>query len=101
VAFILSLCHVLRSDRLKEARPAGAGIEFGIRRKQRQSTTGAGVNTRLLIIEQRAAKRPLRPLAAKDAELLRRQPLSPLVVGQFELGKRERTSQLTFGIEDA
>src|SRR5687767_1062861 len=70
--------HVAWRNRLKEAWPAGAGIEFRLRRKQRQPAAGAAIDALFLVIEQRPAERPLGAAAAEDAELVRRQASLPL-----------------------
>ena len=73
---------VLVGDRLEEARPAGARIELRVRRKQRQPAADARVDAGALVVEQRAAERPLGAVRARDRELLRRQlrPATPASV---------------------
>ena len=70
---------VLVGDRLEEARPAGARIELRVRRKQRQPATDARIDAGALVVEQRAAERPLGAMRARDRELLRRQLFLPLL----------------------
>src|SRR4029079_5263967 len=64
-------------------------FEFGLRRKQRQVTTGAGEGTLSLFLVERTRARPLGAVLAQDVELGRRQALAPLVIGQrLEVGWR-------------
>ena len=64
---------VLVGDRLEEARPAGARIELGVRREQRQPAADARVDAAALVVEQRAAERPLGAVRARHGELLGRE----------------------------
>jgi hypothetical protein len=54
----------------------------------------------LLVVEQRAAKRPLGALAASDLELCRREQLPPLVVRLDDASRRDGADQLPFVVED-
>ena len=84
VAAVLFGDDVLVGDRLEEARPAGAGIELRVRGEERQTAADAGVDALPLVVEERAAERPLGALAARDLELLAGQQLAPLGVGLLD-----------------
>ncbi len=73
--------HVLVGHRLEEARPAGARVELRVRGKERQAAADARVDAVPLVVEQRAAERPLGPMRARNLELLGRQLLPPLGLG--------------------
>src|ERR1700686_5251601 len=57
-------------QRLIEARPAGAALEFRLRGEQRQVTAGAGEDALAMLLEQRARTGPLGALLAQDLVLL-------------------------------
>src|SRR5215472_13276051 len=67
-------------QRRPETRPAGAALEFGLGREQRQIAAGAAESTVAMLVEQRAGERPLGAFAAQHIKLFRRQQLAPLVV---------------------
>src|SRR5437879_12027441 len=67
-------------ERLKEARPAGAAVEFGLRIKQLLATGGAAEDARPVLFIQRAGARGLSSVAAQHPVLLRRQLAAPLLV---------------------
>lgn len=71
---------------LKEARPAGAGIKFGVRRKQWRTTTDAGKLPGLFFVVQRVAERPLGSPFAGNVKLLRAQLFTPLRIGFGDFG---------------
>jgi hypothetical protein len=72
--------HIFIADRLKKAGPAGAGVELGVGRKERQLAANAGIDAGLLVVEQGAAERAFGTFAARDGELHRRQLRSPFSV---------------------
>jgi len=57
-------------ERFIEARPAGAGFEFGAGSEQRQAAQPAAISTRLLVVEEASAKRRLGPMVEHDPPLL-------------------------------
>ena len=72
-------------ERLVEARPAGAALEFGLGGEQRQVAAGAGEDALAVLLQQRARARALGALLAQDFILLRRQLRAPFGVGLFDL----------------
>jgi hypothetical protein len=78
---ILALAHGVRLGRRPEAGPAGAGIEFGIRRKQRRTTAYAFEHPVALFAVERMREGRLGAVLAGDTVLLGREQLSPLLVG--------------------
>ena len=72
---------VFFGDRLKETGPAGAGIELGFGREQREVATDAVVNAGFVLVIKCAAKGGFRALIARNAKLFRRQKLGPLRIG--------------------
>src|SRR5690349_8683940 len=76
---------VRRIDRLPEARPAGAGIELGVRGEEGQATGGADIDALLMVLVERRGPGPLRALLAQDAVLLRSEDLLPLGVRLLDL----------------
>src|SRR5216683_885646 len=72
-------------ERLVEARPAGAALEFRLRGEQRQVAAGAGEDALAMLLEQRARSRTLGALLAQDLILLRRQLRAPFRIGLFDL----------------
>src|SRR5215203_3328212 len=93
------LAHILRCDRLKEARPAGPRIEFRIRREQRQTAADAGVNSGLLVVEQVPAERRFGSLIPQDAKLCRGEALLPLSLRQHEFRRLDGANQLALTIK--
>src|SRR5207237_1644978 len=53
-------------ERLVEAWPAGAALEFGIRGEQGQIAAGAGEDTLAFFLQERARTRPLGAVLAQD-----------------------------------
>src|SRR5262249_50227363 len=76
---VLALVHRVLQRRPK-TRPAGAALEFGLGREQRQVAAGAAESTVAMLVEQRAGERPLGAFAAQHVKLFRRQHLAPFVV---------------------
>src|SRR6185437_4244843 len=72
-------------DRIVEARPAGAALEFQLRLEQGRVAGDAGKDTRAMLVQQRAAAGPLRAVAAHDLVLVGRQELAPFGVGVVDL----------------
>src|SRR5437763_17212630 len=68
-------------ERGAKAGPAGAALEFHIRRKELLAACRAGEGTAALFLVQRARPSTLRAVLAEHVELLRRQALAPLVFG--------------------
>ncbi len=90
---------VFFGDRLEEAGPTGAGIEFGFRRKQGQTTTDADVNAGFMVVVKRAAKSWFGPFAASDAVLFWRQLLFPFFVAFNYFGNGSDRADLAFVVE--
>src|SRR4051794_13038176 len=72
-------------DRLVEARPARAALEFGVGGEQRQVAAGAGEDALAVLLEQRAGARPLGALLAQDLILLRGELGTPFGVRLLDL----------------
>src|SRR5581483_4976483 len=72
-------------ERLVEARPASAALEFGVGGEQRQVAAGAGKDALAMLLQKRARPRPLGALLAQDLVLLRGELRAPLVVGLLDL----------------
>src|SRR6202011_3961938 len=70
VARVPDAFDVQRSDGLEEARPAGAGIEFGIGPEQRQPAEPARVDAVLLVVEKDAAEGGLGAMFEEHAALV-------------------------------
>src|SRR5262249_18774757 len=68
-------------DRIVEARPTGSALEFLHRLEQRLAASRTAKRSAALLIVQRAASRPLRPVSAHDVVLLRCKQAPPLSVG--------------------
>src|SRR5450631_155755 len=86
-----------------EARPAAAGIEFGVGFEQRLAAAGAGVGARRLLVLVFAGEWPLGRLLAQHRVLHRRQFLAPLDLVLFDLaghrlGKGHETSLQTLRV---
>ena len=77
-------------QRLVKTWPAGAALEFRLRREQRQVATGAGEDSLAMLLEQRTGPGALGALLAQDLILLRRELGTPFRVGllDFELSSR-------------
>src|SRR4051812_41850597 len=73
---------------LGKARPAAAGIEFGIGFEQRLAAAGAGIGALALLMLVLAGERPLGRLLAQHRVLHRRQFLTPLGFALLDLGGR-------------
>src|ERR1700738_4956845 len=72
-------------ERLIKTRPAGAALEFGVGREQRQVAAGAGEDALAMFLEQRARTRALGALLAQDLILLRSELRAPFRIGLFDL----------------
>src|SRR6185312_2819753 len=72
-------------ERLIETRPAGAALELGLRREQRQVAAGAGEDALTVLLQQRAGAWPLGALVAQYLVLLRRQLRAPFGIGLLDL----------------
>src|SRR6516164_4559003 len=68
-------------DRIVEARPTGSALEFLHRLEQRLAAARTAKRSAALLVVQRAASRPLRPVSAHDVVLLRRKQATPLGIG--------------------
>src|SRR5450756_766888 len=66
-ALVRFSADILARDRLREAGPATAGIEFGVGIEERRTTTDAGVGARLLAVVVGAGKGALGALLARNA----------------------------------
>lgn len=80
-AAILAQDDAVRRDGPEVARPAGAGFELGVRRKQRQAAADARVGARRVVVEKRARTGAFGALAARDPILLGREQRAPFGVG--------------------
>src|SRR5262245_847320 len=78
---ILVLTHGARRGRCPETGPAGAGLEFGIRRESRRAAAHAFERAVALFAVERMREGRLGAVLAGDAVLLGREQLSPLLVG--------------------
>src|ERR1700722_5831392 len=67
-------------DRIVEARPAGAALEFPLRFEERLATPGAGKSAGPLLEQERAAPRRLGAVMSHHLILFRRQNAAPLGV---------------------
>ena len=67
------IVYVILIVGFEEAWPAGAGLELGLRRVQRQPTEAAGIQARLLIVQQGAAIGWLGTFLAQDTALIGRE----------------------------
>lgn len=74
------LAYVVGGDRLEEARPAGAGLEFRVGIKQLLAAADTAIHARLVVVPIRAGEGSFGPFFSSNLELLRRQPLLPFVV---------------------
>ena len=77
---VLVLGHGVIVHRLIEARPSGAGLEFGVGREKGRATAHAGENTLALLVVERACARALCAMLARDLVLLWRQLRPPLSI---------------------
>ena len=75
------------ADRLIKARPAAAAFEFGIALEKRVTANRAIVSADFMILFQRTAVRPLRPLLSRDRIDIFWKNVLPLVVGQAHRGR--------------
>ncbi len=78
----------LRIDRLPEARPARAAVEFVFRGEQRKVTTGAMVNARLMVLMERTRESPFRIFMTQYPIGSRRQQLLPFIVALYDFHDR-------------
>src|SRR5687768_2011988 len=100
VAAVFVRDDVLSGHWLEKAGPAGAGVELGARREQRQPAADAGVDTLALVVQQGAAVRPLSALATRNLELLGCELLAPLRVGLDDAVYLDGTDELALAVED-
>src|SRR5260370_30560116 len=70
VACVPDALDVQLGERLEEARPAGAGIEFGIGPEQRQPAEPARVDAVLLVVEKDTAEGGLGAMFQEHAALV-------------------------------
>src|SRR5690349_2124695 len=89
VAAVLVNLDVRVLPGLGEARPAGAGIELGVRAEQLGSAARAAVDPVVLHVHVAAGERPLGALLAQDLVLLRRELLTPLLICLLDLRSHE------------
>src|SRR5262245_3812337 len=69
--------YVLRRDRRGEARPAGAGVEFHTRAKQRRVAGDTAIDAGGVVLVILAGESELGGLVARDREAKRSQPCPP------------------------
>ena len=77
---VLARADVVRDGCMK-TRPAGAGLELGVRVEQLQVTGDAAINTRLVVVQVLAGEGAFGAVLAGNAILLRREELLPFGVG--------------------
>src|ERR1700730_5523279 len=85
------LVHILRRDRLPETRPPGTRIEFRRRVKKRVIAVNTSVESRSVLVMERAAKGPFRRGAARHVVLQRAKLFLPLLFGLPDLRNGRRT----------
>jgi hypothetical protein len=84
MAPILDLKDIFPCKGLEKAGPARAGMELCLGAEERQITARTKVDTRLLVIQERATEWPLRPLGTEDVKSFPPKLLEPFVVGFFD-----------------
>src|SRR3990172_7766268 len=72
--------HVLRRDRVIEARPSRAGFELGLGPEQVGPAADAPVDPLLVVVPVHPGERPLGPLLPGNLELFGRKDLLPLLL---------------------
>ena len=80
-AVVLVECHGVRDRGRGEARPSGAGIEFGTEVEEQRTAPRTVIRAIVVHVPVLAGESTLGPLLAKNVELLRRQLLAPLLLG--------------------
>ena len=80
--------------RLKEAGPAGAGLELGVRAEKRLPAADASVDALPLVVPVLAGERALGSLLPHDVVLHLGKLLAPLLFGFFNLRVHRRLSWL-------
>src|SRR6266446_3348188 len=78
-------------NRRREARPAGAAVEFGVRGKQRLAATGAAVDALAILLVERARSRAFGAVVAQHSTCRRRKLAPPLFFAHRDrkfLGRR-------------
>ena len=78
---ILDLKDIFPRKGLEKAGPTRAGMELCLGVEERQIAARTKVNTRLLVVQERATERPLCPLGAEDVKPFRPKLLEPFLVG--------------------
>ena len=91
-------CDVFLGDGLEETRPAGARIELGVGREEREIAADALVGAGLLIVEEGAAEGAFRAFAAADFVLRRRQTGGPIGIGTDNLVDELRLANAPFAV---
>src|SRR5580698_1017629 len=82
-----------------KAGPAGAGVKYGIRRKERVAAADAAVGSRRGGVFVLAGKRRLGALLAGHMVFIRRELLFPFGIGFLDLiGHMQSSVELNFGI---
>src|SRR6516164_1365072 len=71
-------------DRLREARPARAGIEFRVRREEILAAADTGIDAGRLRVPIGAGEGAFRPLLARDVILLGRELRAPFRVALLD-----------------
>src|SRR5437763_15656370 len=69
-------------ERRPKARPAGAAVELGVRRKQRLPAPGAVIDPGAVLLIERAGSGTLRAVLPQHAVLRRRQLTPPVLFAQ-------------------
>src|SRR3954469_3913999 len=86
VRVVVDFLHRVLRDRRVEARPAGAGFEFGVGRKQRRAARYAIERAAAFLLQQRAGEWPLGAMLARDAILLGTELRAPLGIRLLDFG---------------
>src|SRR5690606_16343888 len=84
VGAVLVLGDRVAGDRLRERRPAGAGLVLLAGAEERVAAGGADVGARFLGADEAALPRPLGAVLAEHLVLLGREPPAPLLVAEDE-----------------
>src|SRR5262249_16783559 len=85
-------------NRIKEARPAGATLELGLRLEQRLSASCADKGARTLFLQQSARAGRLRSVLTQHTILLGCQQLSPFSIGMLDRKRSAVAMSLVHGL---
>ena len=85
-ARVLRLRHTVLAHRLREARPARAGVEFRARVEERASADNARVDALLMVVPEAARERLLRSALLRHVVLLGREGLAKIIPRGLSFG---------------